>query len=180
GRTFKESLQKALRSLEIKRFGLIGDGADQTADDETLTTKLSVPNAERSFWLGQAFARGWDVERVFELTKIDPWFLRQIEEIVLAQAALPTSKLASVAESAKLVGRQIRGEKHGEPCGEDMSKALDQLRRAKRLGFSDRQLTVATATTEATVRDLRAYFGITPTYRLVDTCAAEFEAFTPY
>src|SRR4051812_21945970 len=82
GRTFKESLQKALRSLEIKRFGLIGDGKDKEIDDESLTTKLSVPNAERIFWLGQAFAKGWDVEKVFELTKIDRWFLRQIEEIV--------------------------------------------------------------------------------------------------
>jgi carbamoyl-phosphate synthase large subunit len=63
GRTFKESLQKALRSLEIKRFGLIGDGADKEVDDETLTTKLTVPNAERIFFLGQAFAKGWDVEK---------------------------------------------------------------------------------------------------------------------
>src|SRR5712672_1101381 len=80
GRTFKESLQKALRSLEIKRFGLIGDGADKEVDDETLTTKLSVPNAERIFFLGQAFAKGWIVDRVFELTKIDRWFLRNMSE----------------------------------------------------------------------------------------------------
>ncbi len=82
GRTFKESLQKALRSLEINRFGLIGDGADKEVDEETLTTRLAVPNAERIFNLGQAFAKGWTVEKVFELTKIDRWFLRQIEEIV--------------------------------------------------------------------------------------------------
>src|SRR6187399_991812 len=81
GRTFKEALQKALRSLEIKRFGLIGDGKDAVVDDDTLRTKLTVPNAERIFFLGLAFQRGWTVEEVFELTKIDPWFLNQIEQI---------------------------------------------------------------------------------------------------
>src|SRR6187401_3598357 len=91
GRTFKESLQKALRSLEIKRFGLIGDGQDKEVDDETLTTKLSVPNAERIFWLGVAFSKGWDVEKIFGLTKIDRWFLRQIEEIVKEQQKLSNS-----------------------------------------------------------------------------------------
>ncbi len=155
GRTFKESLQKALRSLEIKRFGLIGDGADKEVDDETLTTKLTVPNAERIFFLGQAFAKGWDVEKVFSLTKIDRWFLRQIEEIVKEQQTLAT---------------------------------LD-LRKAKRLGFSDRQIAqshLAHGTyktyseAEAATRTARKAAGVIPTYRLVDTCAAEFEALTPY
>ena len=155
GRTFKESLQKALRSLEIKRFGLIGDGADKEVDDETLTTKLTVPNAERIFFLGQAFAKGWDVEKVFSLTKIDRWFLRQIEEIVKEQKTLAT---------------------------------LD-LRKAKRLGFSDRQIAQSYlangsyktySEAEAATRIARKAAGVTPTYRLVDTCAAEFEAFTPY
>jgi len=155
GRTFKESLQKALRSLEIKRFGLIGDGADVEVDDETLTTKLTVPNAERIFFLGQAFAKGWDVEKVFSLTKIDRWFLRQIEEIVKEQQTLST---------------------------------LD-LRKAKRLGFSDRQIAQAYLThgtyqsyseAETATRAARKAAGVIPTYRLVDTCAAEFEALTPY
>ena len=152
GRTFKESLQKALRSLEIKRFGLIGDGADQDLDEEDLTTKLSVPNAERIFWLGVAFAKGWDVEKVFSLTKIDRWFLRQIEEIVKA-----SSDLSDMA---------------------DLSDA--DLRRAKKLGFSDVQLAHQTQTTQAAIRAARQKAGIIPTYRLVDTCAAEFEAYTPY
>jgi carbamoyl-phosphate synthase large subunit len=152
GRTFKESLQKALRSLEIKRFGLIGDGADKEVDDETLTTKLTVPNAERIFFLGQAFAKGWDVEKVFSLTKIDRWFLRQIEEIVTASSDLS-----------------------------DKSDLSDQsLRHAKKLGFSDVQLAHQTKTTQSAVRSSRKKAGIIPTYRLVDTCAAEFEAFTPY
>jgi carbamoyl-phosphate synthase large subunit len=149
GRTFKESLQKALRSLEIKRFGLIGDGADKEVDDETLTTKLTVPNAERIFFLGQAFAKGWDVEKVFSLTKIDRWFLRQIEEIVHAMA--------------DLAGKS------------DLSE--QDLRRAKKLGFSDVQLAKANP---ANTRAARKAAGVIPTYRLVDTCAAEFEALTPY
>jgi carbamoyl-phosphate synthase large subunit len=146
GRTFKESMQKALRSLEIKRFGLIGDGADVVVDDETLTTKLSVPNAERIFYLGLAFARGWDVEKVFELTKIDRWFLRQLEEIVKEQQQLDST----------------------------------DIRKAKRMGFSDRQIAIAKGITEGAARAERKAAGVIPTYRLVDTCAAEFEAFTPY
>jgi carbamoyl-phosphate synthase large subunit len=146
GRTFKESMQKALRSLEIKRFGLIGDGADVVVDDETLTTKLSVPNAERIFYLGLAFARGWDVEKVFSLTKIDRWFLRQLEEIVKEQQQLDST----------------------------------DIRKAKRMGFSDRQIAIAKGITEGAARAERKAAGVIPTYRLVDTCAAEFEAFTPY
>jgi carbamoyl-phosphate synthase large subunit len=152
GRTFKESLQKALRGLEIKRFGLIGDGADKQLEDEELETKLSVPNAERIFWLGAAFAKGWDVEKVFALTKIDRWFLRQIQEIVTASSDL------------------------SDTC--DLSEQT--LRRAKKLGFSDVQLAQQAKTTQSAVRAARKAAGIIPTYRLVDTCAAEFEAYTPY
>jgi len=82
GRTFKEALQKALRSLEIKRFGLCGDGADQFVDLETLRLKLSIPNADRIFYLAQAFRDGVSVDDVFELTKIDKWFLRNVAQIV--------------------------------------------------------------------------------------------------
>nr|MDH4452784.1 carbamoyl-phosphate synthase large subunit [Verrucomicrobiota bacterium] len=171
GRTFQESLQKALRSLEIKRFGLIGDGADKEVDDETLTTKLTVPNAERIFFLGQAFAKGWDVEKVFSLTKIDRWFLRQIEEIVEAekQIAINTSDhLFSLIPADKL---------------NDDSKAAElsgYMRKMKKLGFSDKQLAVQYGIPESALRAGRIKYGVTPTYRLVDTCAAEFEAFTPY
>src|ERR1700736_3753477 len=82
GRTFKEALQKALRSLEIKRFGLCADGADKRVDAETLRLKLAVPNAERIFYIGQAFASGMPIEEIFELTKIDRWFLRNVQQIV--------------------------------------------------------------------------------------------------
>ncbi|RBP42669.1 carbamoyl-phosphate synthase large subunit [Roseimicrobium gellanilyticum] len=174
GRTFKESLQKALRSLEIKRFGLIGDGADVVVDDETLTTKLSVPNAERIFFLGQAFAKGWSVEKVFELTKIDPWFLRQIEELVNSQASLNshTGDIGSVRELPKDLGNI---------CNEEYrSESAATLRKIKKQGFSDIQIARAWDTTPGKVRDARKETRCTPTYRLVDTCAAEFEAYTPY
>src|SRR5713101_8049355 len=93
GRTFKESLQKALRSLEIKRFGLIGDGADKDIDLETLRLKLAIPNAERIFYIGQAFAKGASIDEVFELTKIDKWFLRNVAEIVAEAKCLKTKTL---------------------------------------------------------------------------------------
>src|SRR5213595_2985079 len=82
GRTFKEALQKALRSLEIKRFGLCGDGNDKRLDADTLRLKLAIPNAERVFHLAQAFKSGMPIEEIFELTKIDRWFLRNVKQIV--------------------------------------------------------------------------------------------------
>ncbi|HST31651.1 MAG TPA: carbamoyl-phosphate synthase large subunit, partial [Chthoniobacterales bacterium] len=146
GRTFKESLQKALRSLEIKRFGLIGDGADKDIDLEALRLKLAIPNAERVFYIGQAFAKGALIDEVFDLTKIDKWFLRNIAEIVTEAKCLKEKTLL----------------------------------RSKKLGFSDRQLAMANGADEAKVRAKRIAEKVIPTYRLVDTCAAEFEAYTPY
>ncbi|MGC1323693.1 MAG: carbamoyl-phosphate synthase large subunit [Candidatus Udaeobacter sp.] len=153
GRTFKEALQKALRSLEIKRFGLLGDGADRDVDLETLRLKLAIPNAERIFYIAQAFQKGASIDEVYELTKIDRWFLRNLQQIVEEERAL----------------RRSTG-----------ILPVPQLLRAKKLGFSDRQLAVANDATETKIRALRKSLGITPTYRLVDTCAAEFEAYTPY
>jgi carbamoyl-phosphate synthase large subunit len=146
GRTFKEALQKALRSLEIKRFGLCADGADKDVDLETLRLKLAIPNAERVFYLAQAFQKGASIDEVFELTKIDKWFLRNIAEIVAESQCLKTKTLL----------------------------------RSKKLGFSDRQLALANGTSEEKIRAKRISEKVTPTYRLVDTCAAEFEAYTPY
>ena len=146
GRTFKEALQKALRSLEIKRFGLCADGADKDVDLETLRLKLAIPNAERVFYLAQAFQKGASIDEVFELTRIDKWFLRNVAEIVAESQCLKTKTLL----------------------------------RSKKLGFSDRQLALANGSTEENIRAKRISEKVTPTYRLVDTCAAEFEAYTPY
>ena len=150
GRTFKEALQKALRSLEIKRFGLCGDGNDKRLDSEALRLKLAIPNAERVFHLAQAFQEGMSIDEVFELTKIDRWFLQNVRQIVRNTGNMPVFR---------------------EPS---------QLRRLKKLGFSDRQMAIATGESESKVRADREAAGVVPTYRLVDTCAAEFEAFTPY
>ena len=146
GRTFKEALQKALRSLEIKRFGLLGDGADKDVDLETLRLKLAIPNAERIFYIAQAFQKGASIDEAYELTKIDRWFLRNIAELVAETECLKTKTFL----------------------------------RAKKFGFSDRQLAVARSTSESAIRSKRKTEGVAPTYRLVDTCAAEFEAYTPY
>jgi carbamoyl-phosphate synthase large subunit len=146
GRTFKEALQKALRSLEIKRFGLCGDGREARVDEETLRRKLSVPNAERIFYVAQAFQTGMSIEDVFGLTKIDPWFLSNIAQVVEEEHRLRDA----------------------------------DLRRAKKLGFSDRQIAHSLGASEQEVRARRISAGVIPTYRLVDTCAAEFEAYTPY
>jgi len=157
GRTFKEALQKALRSLEIKRFGLCGDGADKSVDPETLRLKLSNPNADRVFYLAQAFQDGMSIDDVFELTKIDRWFLRNVQQIVAEAQALGSTNFQSAG------------------TGRDGS-----VSRGKKLGFSDQQLAFAANTTENEIRAKRISAGVLPTYRLVDTCAAEFEAYTPY
>ncbi len=103
GRTFKEALQKALRSLEIKRFGLIGDGNENEVDAETLRLKLAVPNAERIFYIGQAFESGMSVEEIFELTKIDRWFLRNVQQIVEENSRLRLSRCGVAARSARSI-----------------------------------------------------------------------------
>ncbi|PYK54482.1 MAG: hypothetical protein DME47_05455, partial [Verrucomicrobia bacterium] len=108
GRTFKEALQKALRSLEIKRFGLIGDGNENEVDAETLRLKLALPNAERIFYIGQAFENGMSVEEIFELTKIDRWFLRNVQQIVEEDSRLRLS-----GETAVTAVNQTDGQARG-------------------------------------------------------------------
>ncbi|MEJ6571919.1 MAG: carbamoyl-phosphate synthase large subunit [Akkermansiaceae bacterium] len=147
GRTFKESMQKALRSLETGRFGFGFDGKGKAnASYEEIERKLHVPNAERIFWLQTAFVQGWSVEDIFDATAIDRWFLEQLKQIV----------------------------------DEGKNLAEMDLRKAKRLGFSDYQIAVSKGITQDEVRAQRKAEGVIPTYRLVDTCAAEFEAHTPY
>ena len=183
GRTFKESLQKALRSLETGRAGLGADGKDPVNPArEEIVRKLSVPNAERIFWLGTAFREGYSVEEVFELTKIDRWFLRQIEEIVAEE-----SRIAASGILIDGLGGWITPCKPGvkEQLERDQEKyrlgtGKEELRRWKRFGFSDRQIAHLIGRPENDVALARKAAGIIPTYRLVDTCAAEFEAYTPY
>src|SRR5213595_636285 len=189
GRTFKEALQKALRSLEIKRFRLCGDGADKQIDPETLRLRLSIPNAERIFYLAQAFQDGMSIDEAFELTKIDKWFLRNVQQIVsqsqrlgsarVSRAVADVSSATTSATSATYSRRRLP---HFErPMNtRDECASRDKLLRAKKLGFSDRQLAVAGGAAENEIRARRKSADVIPTSRLVDTCAAEFEAYTPY
>jgi len=157
GRTFKESMQKALRSLETGARGFGGGGkhgGDEILEEKVINAKLGTPNAERIFYLRHAFRAGYSVERIFDLTKIDPWFLHQLQEIHEMEQALARETLASIDATL--------------------------LRRAKQFGFSDVQLAHLLKSDLATVRAARKQRGVQTTYRLVDTCAAEFEAFTPY
>src|SRR6202045_2152653 len=181
GRTFKEALQKALRSLEIKRFGLLGDGVDTHVDLETLRLKLAIPNAERIFYLAQAFEEGVSIEEVYDLTKIDKWFLRNVADVVTEDHAMDCSRgtgLHPVGQAGVSPADSESADKI--PAGPKAKMSVPRLLRAKKLGFSDRQLAFSFGSSENGIRAYRRSEGILPTYRLVDTCAAEFEAYTPY
>jgi carbamoyl-phosphate synthase large subunit len=153
GRTFKEALQKALRSLEIGRSGLGADGKD-ALDPVRLREKLITPTWERMFYVRFAFVNGMSVDEVAELTRIDSWFLRQIEELVAFEKVLSGFDLEGLS--------------------------TDLLRQAKRFGFSDRQLAHLLRSSEDEVRQQRKNVGVQAVYKRIDTCAAEFEANTPY
>jgi len=183
GRTFKEALQKGLRSLENGRFGLGGDGKDPIPyplDHLDPTTRsnlidqikknLSTPNAERIFYIRYAFMAGMDIGEVYELTRIDPWFLKNIEEIV------------NLEKEIRSYGPKVRELElwKGTFTPEQLRLPDSLLRRAKEYGFSDYQLGYLLGFDESTLRSLRNEKGIVPTYKLVDTCGAEFEAYTPY
>ncbi|SIO39238.1 carbamoyl-phosphate synthase large subunit [Singulisphaera sp. GP187] len=160
GRTFRESLQKALRGLEVGRFGLGADpkdrwGTEDQPSEEEIQGKLATPNPERLWFLRYALLAGMSIDRIHELTAIDRWFLVNIAELVETEATL---RQAGSLERA------------GEPL----------LRLAKRDGFSDRQLAHLWGSSEAEVRRERKRLGVEAVYKLVDTCAAEFEASTPY
>ena len=157
GRTFKESFQKCLRSLEIGSRGWGGGGkfgGDELPDGTTIRQKLGTPNAERVFYIRWAFLAGLTEEEVFNLSKIDPWFLRQLRELHEMELVLKQHTLQSINPTL--------------------------LRRAKQFGFADAQLAHLLKTDFDAARAHRKNAGIKTTYRLVDTCAAEFEAFTPY
>jgi len=162
GRTFKEALQKGLRSLEIGRFGLGADGKDpidsidrrnKTLPVSEIEQKLATPNSERIFYLRHAILKGMSIQFIYELTGIDPWFLYQIKQIV------------ELEQSLKQLGKEMPEE---------------ILKTAKSWGFSDIQLAHLTGSDDDTIKQTRQTLGIRPVYKLVDTCAAEFKAATPY
>ncbi len=162
GRTFPESLQKALRGLELNRAGLNADRSEaryDLLDDDELLARAAVATPDRPFQVEAALRRGFSVERVAEATAIDPWFLDQIAAIVDERLALEELAAAGAKPSDL------------EPV---------QWRRAKRLGYADAQIAYLFGVTEDDVRAARLLAGVRPTFKTVDTCAAEFAAETPY
>ena len=150
GRTFQESFQKALRGLEVGVDGL----NQKTTDREVIERELGEPGPERIFYVGDAFAQGFSLEEVHQLTKIDRWFLIQIQDIVDTELELETKTLADLSEPV--------------------------LRLLKRKGFSDRRLAYLLDVSEAEIRKLRHQHNVRPVYKRVDTCAAEFKTGTAY
>ncbi len=163
GRTFKESLQKAMRSMEIDAYGFERQFPDEVylehfiiADDvvDLLEERLRIPGPERLWYIGDALRLGFELEKIYEMTGIDPWFLNNIREIIEFERELASFSLAELSES--------------------------DLRRAKEMGFSDKFLAALFNSTENAVREMRFAKKVQPVYKRVDTCAAEFEAYTPY
>ncbi|MDR7148741.1 carbamoyl-phosphate synthase large subunit [Hydrogenophaga palleronii] len=150
GRTFQESFQKALRGLEVGVDGM----NEKTQDRETLERELGEPGPDRIWYVGDAFAAGWTLDEVHHFTKIDPWFLVQIEEIVKIELALEKTSLEAID--------------------------ADTLRGLKKKGFSDRRLAKLLKTNDQAVRERRIAENIRPVYKRVDTCAAEFATDTAY
>ncbi len=204
GRTFKQAWQKGLRGLEIDRDGWTASprpGDDGLADDqpETLRTALRRPTAERPFQLKRAFEGGFGIEELHQLTRIDPWFLAQLRELQEAEAwwapahgehpspgdpthpgQPPEQRSFDLFDTSEsFVSNAV--DEGGVPATEAFP-GIDApaLRRMKRLGFGDAQLARLRGVTEAEIRALRWSLGVRPTYQMVDTCAGEFPAATPY
>jgi len=155
GRTFQESFQKALRGLEIGKHGLCNHiDLDANGSAEKIANELRQPGADRIWYVGDAFRKGMSLEEVHEISKIDPWFLIQIEDIVKEEQALQSAGLDSLDKT--------------------------RLRALKRKGFSDRRLADLLGLHEHAVRDKRYELGVHPVFKRVDTCAAEFASNTAY
>ena len=154
GRTFNESFQKALRSLETGRAGWGCDKAEKLPSGEQIRAQLRTPNPERIFSVRHAMQLGMSNEEIYELTAIDPWFLDKLQELLEIEKFLKRSPLKQLTKA--------------------------QMYDVKRNGFSDRQIAYATKTKEDEVRTYRKQLEVIPVYKTVDTCAAEFEALTPY
>ncbi|MBD2666878.1 carbamoyl-phosphate synthase large chain [Richelia sinica FACHB-800] len=154
GRTFNESFQKALRSLETGRAGWGCDKPEKLPSGEQIRAQLRTPNPDRIFAVRNAMQSGITNEEIYELTGIDPWFLDKLQQLLEVEKFLKRTPLKQLTK--------------------------DQMYELKREGFSDRQIAFATKTNEDEVRTYRKQLGVIPVYKTVDTCAAEFEAFTPY
>lgn len=166
GRTFKESLQKSLRSLETGSYGL--DNVD--SDPDKIRIKLKIPGIDRLWYVAQAMRIGMTVDEIYEYTWIDPWFLNHIKQIIEMEEKI--SAEAQKRRSAEAVDKNFRAS--------ELPNFLTVLREAKEYGFSDRRLVQLLGIEESEIRRFRKENNIQPVYKMVDTCAAEFEAYTPY
>ena len=177
GRTFKEALQKGLRGLETKRFGWGGDGQDKFLDEKILSKealvswiqklktdskyqelvaeKIAIPTSDRIFYLKYAFYAGFSIDKIYEISKVDPWFLAQMKQIIVReQEILAMKNLKQITKSF--------------------------MQKIKEYGFSDVQIGFYLSVSDDEVRNYRKNLGVIPVYKLVDTCAGEFKAYTPY
>jgi len=161
GRTFKEALQKGLRSLETGHIGFTSDLTAEEPDLEDIRSRLRFPHSRRIFVLHEALSAGMDLQELYELTSIDPWFLRQLQELVEMEKKLRRFSLE-------------------QSIATDNPFLAPALAEAKTMGFGDKHLARVWKKEEADIRALRRELDIAPTYYLVDTCAGEFEAYTPY
>ena len=161
GRTFKEALQKALRSLEIDSYGFEtkNDGVETSLD--SIRERLQTPNAQRLWYVAEALRLGMDVDELYQVSRIDPWFLDNIAQIIAFEKEVQSSKSQVQSRSSELIDSSL-------------------LRRAKQMGFSDVRLGRLLGVSEDAVRAQREQLDIIPVYKTVDTCAAEFVAHTPY
>jgi len=167
GRTFKEALQKAIRSLETDSYGL----EMVNADIDEIKTKLKIPGSNRVWHIAQALRNGISINEIYDLAWIDPWFLYNIKQIVEMEEKL---KSLGVQEFGSLDNSTPR------LLNSTTSQLQIILRKAKEYGFSDKMMARLANTDEKAIRELRKKFGIKPVYKMVDTCAAEFKAYTPY
>lgn len=178
GRTFKEALQKGLRSLETGRFGLGGDGKS-TYKPELLIQKLKTPNPERVLYVKDALKEGYSIDEIYQISGIDPWFIKNIQEIIDIENSIKNSK--SLKQYLKVI-TETGDISHLNKKDSDSYDILKRLiRKAKETGFSDRQISFLSGIAgEDNARKLRKELGINPVYKAVDTCGGEFQAQTPY
>jgi carbamoyl-phosphate synthase large subunit len=160
GRTFKESLQKAIRSLETGSYGL----ENINADIKTTRAKLKTPNSERIWYIAQALREGMSIQDIYELTWIDPWFLENIKQIIDMEEKIKVQSSSATADKVQSLSPEL----------------IEMMKEAKRYGFSDRRIAQLLNIQETDIRHLRHQNNIHPVYKMVDTCGAEFAAYTPY
>lgn len=172
-RAFEPALMKAIRSLEVGIYGL-ANKTGHTLSDMELEEAIRVPHDERLWSITEGFRRGMMVEEINALSNVDPWFLRKLQGLVNLE-----TRLKAEAHTLSLMSKDLESAPE-TPLEERYADAISLLREAKKMGFADRTIAEFAEMSEGKLRKLRKHLGIVPVYKMVDTCAAEFEAATPY